>query len=422
MMYNALKRISKDFQLLESEGGSNTNVPDAENENAVINKLDRSVKLDEVDTVTFGLETDDGKIVKVYVNAEQAEAFEKALSTKLGEIDDIEEVLNELSKEYEIVDVEWPDEEDNDDEEKSHEDDGSSALDQRVYGPDNKNGQTEDSFDRNFSSSESTSESLSYGEIATIELMENATSIEGRFTTAAQLMVYHAIIDLGVPEIALARNPYRASIIKGIKHVAEEVKNSAHLKTALKSFIRGSIDFDKEAEEHAASEKSKTVKESDSDISKLSDKDLETQIKNLAVLTPQEPNISFLNKLKKEKADRTKNGVKEDMKININEEQITWEFSSDKENLTITSRQLTATLDSEETEKLIKGINNHEVTVCRDKSEEPAKKFVFSPRGSSVMVKQVGSTDGYLMTSKDIDKMLEVAAPAPSGRGEKSSD
>src|ERR1035437_10835884 len=75
-----------------------------EREQNVMNRLDRSVKLDEVDTITFGLETDDGKIVKVYVKVEQADDFEKALADKLGEIDDIEEVLNELSKEYEIID------------------------------------------------------------------------------------------------------------------------------------------------------------------------------------------------------------------------------------------------------------------------------------------------------------------------------
>jgi len=193
MLFNSLLRLAEDFNLLESEGGSNGNVPIADEdagENEVINKLDRSVKFDEVDTITFGLETDDGKIVKVYVNAEQAEAFEKALAAKLGEMDDIEEVLNELSKEYEIVDVEWPEDTEGkvkDDEEAPN--DGSASLDQRVYGPD-RSGDVEDQND------DSKYESLSYGEDLTLTLLESSSSIESRFTTASQLMVYHAIIDL----------------------------------------------------------------------------------------------------------------------------------------------------------------------------------------------------------------------------------
>ena len=37
-------------------------------------------KNDEVDTVTFGLETDEGEVVKVYVNVNDAEAFESAMA------------------------------------------------------------------------------------------------------------------------------------------------------------------------------------------------------------------------------------------------------------------------------------------------------------------------------------------------------
>ena len=385
MLFNSLKRLATDFELLESEGGSNTNVPNAADdpatlaagEEAVINKLDRSVKFDEVDTVTFGLETDDGKIVKVYVNAEQAETFEKALAAKLGEIDDIEEVLNELAKEYEIIDVEWPEDSEKDEnpEEKEHET-GKAALDQRVYGPDRK-GSTEDSFDRNFSSSESTSESLTYGEEVTLALLESSSSIESRFTTAAQLMVYHAILDLGVPEIALARNSRRADIIKGIKETALNVQKNASMKLALKTFIRRTVDFEKQAEEN--------VKHEEAHVGK------------------SDPYLDGIMKHK---------GVKEDMgKINISEDRIEWTFSTDKENLTIACKAISMTVGSEETEKLIKGINNHAVTVVRDESEDPAKKYVFSPRGSSVLVKQVGSPDGFLMTSKDVEEMISTAAP-----------
>jgi hypothetical protein len=73
------------------------------------NYLDKAHELnDEVDTVTFGMETDDGKVAKVYVNATQADDFEKALADMLGEKDDLEEVVNELASKFDIIDVEWP--------------------------------------------------------------------------------------------------------------------------------------------------------------------------------------------------------------------------------------------------------------------------------------------------------------------------
>ena len=64
---------------------------------------------DDVDTVTFGMELDDGKsIVKVYVAANEADNFEKALSELLGAEDDVEKVINDLADKFDIVDVEWP--------------------------------------------------------------------------------------------------------------------------------------------------------------------------------------------------------------------------------------------------------------------------------------------------------------------------
>lgn len=75
----------------------------------VANYLERAAELnDEVDTVPFGLETDDGDIVKVYVNAEEADKFEEAMKKMLGIEDDIEEAINNLAQEFDIVDVVWP--------------------------------------------------------------------------------------------------------------------------------------------------------------------------------------------------------------------------------------------------------------------------------------------------------------------------
>lgn len=87
----------------------------------VANYLERAGELnDEVDTIPFGLETDDGDIVKVYINAEQADAFEEAMKKMLGIEDDIEEAINKLAQDFDIVDVVWP---------KTEENDSSEVLD-----------------------------------------------------------------------------------------------------------------------------------------------------------------------------------------------------------------------------------------------------------------------------------------------------
>lgn len=88
---------------------NNVNVGDDVTSTDVSSYLNKAHELnDEVDTVTYGMELDDGSIVKVYVNANQADEFEEALSQMLGEFDDIEEVINTLAGTFDIVDVEWP--------------------------------------------------------------------------------------------------------------------------------------------------------------------------------------------------------------------------------------------------------------------------------------------------------------------------
>lgn len=75
----------------------------------VSNYLEKAAEInDDVDTVPFGLETDDGDIVKVYVNADQADKFEEAMKKFLGLEDDIEEAINALAQDFDIVDVVWP--------------------------------------------------------------------------------------------------------------------------------------------------------------------------------------------------------------------------------------------------------------------------------------------------------------------------
>lgn len=85
------------------------NMSDTLTDQDVNRYLDKAHEInDEVDTVTFGMELDDGSVVKVYVNATQADEFEESLSKLLGEYDDVEEAINVLAQTFDIVDVEWP--------------------------------------------------------------------------------------------------------------------------------------------------------------------------------------------------------------------------------------------------------------------------------------------------------------------------
>ncbi len=86
----------------------------------VLSKIDSAQKREYMndDTTAFGLEDDQGNLVKVYVKNDQAEDFENQLAVMLaGQQSDeneeanakeIAEILHELKDKYDIVDVEWP--------------------------------------------------------------------------------------------------------------------------------------------------------------------------------------------------------------------------------------------------------------------------------------------------------------------------
>ncbi len=63
---------------------------------------------DEVDSVGFAIETDDGDIIKIYVNASQEVEFQAEMSKLLGLEGDSEEAINLLAQKYDIIDVVWP--------------------------------------------------------------------------------------------------------------------------------------------------------------------------------------------------------------------------------------------------------------------------------------------------------------------------
>ncbi len=103
-MSKLIKILCEEFGIPQKFAPQNINSVDIINK-----KMDRAKKMEEVDTVAFGLETDDNRIIKVYVKSEQADDFEEALSKELGGTDVIEDVLNKLSNKFDIVDVEFLD-------------------------------------------------------------------------------------------------------------------------------------------------------------------------------------------------------------------------------------------------------------------------------------------------------------------------
>ena len=96
-------KANTSFSLLQNIHGSELTAGDVTNHLHAVDDAD-----DHVDTVAFGLETTDGDIVKVYVNAEEAEAFEQRMSQLLGKIDNIDQAIEELSNEFDIVSVVKP--------------------------------------------------------------------------------------------------------------------------------------------------------------------------------------------------------------------------------------------------------------------------------------------------------------------------
>ena len=228
-MTDMIKQLMGEFGFLKEDADIERNVKD---------QISRAATKDEVDTVAFGLETDDGQIVKVYVKTDDAEKFEQEMAQMLGEIDDIEEALNELSKDIEIIDVEWPEETDaeGDDAEDADpeaddaadgETDGSEVMNSKVYSKKNQ-------------AKEKANEELSYGEELTADLLAEANhhSIANQLSTVNQHLIYQAILHLGVPELALDKSPYRSAILRGIKDTALELAHAPSMRSTLKTFIK----------------------------------------------------------------------------------------------------------------------------------------------------------------------------------------
>ena len=237
---NNLKKLMREFGYLSENTDENEVIQDEVNR-----KLNSASNLDQIDTVTFGLETDDGLVVKVYVAEPDANKFEIAMAEMLGSVDDIEEALNRLDKDINIVDVVWPD--DIDEEDSDDDFDSDEVLDKKVYSKKNLGKEEVKEF-----------KNLTFGQMLSNNLVEGSSgSIADLLQTIPQHLVYEAIINLGVPELALDRSPYRTQIIKGIRATAAEVQKNSQMRVALKTFVKLQISDDSKKEGEKESEKIK---------------------------------------------------------------------------------------------------------------------------------------------------------------------
>ena len=127
---NPYNQRAEKFSLLRDIHGAEISTGD------VVDHLQKvDAEEEAVDTVAFGLETTNGQIVKVYVNAEQAEEFEQKMSQMLGKVDDIDEAIDTLADEFDIVSVVKPGEDDVEDVDANPADDEEKGLENQLDEP-----------------------------------------------------------------------------------------------------------------------------------------------------------------------------------------------------------------------------------------------------------------------------------------------
>lgn len=358
-MRNEEQMLKEEMMSLASEFGFLAE--DVEQE--IADRLSRAEKLDEVETVTFGLETDDDKIVKVFVNAKDTEKFEKIMADCLGSTDSIEEAINKAAQEVDIVDVEWPDDEEDDGEEEAP--DGSEVMDPQVYGKDGEADENKKTKAKKTVAQQAVEEELTWGEKAAMGLYEEHGSVTGRMNTPNQQLVLQAILDLGIPEIALDRSPYRAAIIKGMRQVAQELQANGSAKMALKTFIKKNVDSVKHSKDHEPTHDKKHVKE---DV---------------------------------EPAEDTKvvgaNGIEDEVKTGADG----LVMSESEDGIMMKLGTLTFDLNMEEIERVLKAIVEKATTVVGS--------YTVSPRGSSLMLKKRGAAERMELSPEDVGNFKDMA-------------
>lgn len=203
---------------------------------------------DAVETITFGLETDNDEIVKVYVAVADADEFEKELAKLLGTEDTIEDALNELADKFDIVDVVWPegdeeeaDEEFGDDEdlkvdfdssdeedESSDETEAEDKLNSELKKDDRKDMKKEGSMPLFRSLLGESTEHASLGDNALNHLHDEAA-------TRYQQLVIEVLAGLGVPGNVVSLK--RAIFKRNLRDVGQELMHNSHLRIWMKRLV-----------------------------------------------------------------------------------------------------------------------------------------------------------------------------------------
>lgn len=186
--------------------------------------LDGAAAKDEIDAVTFGLETSDGDLVKIYVAATDADGFEKALSDRFESDISIEDLINGLADDFDIVDVQWPDSSDDSNDEKTASEPprGAESMNDEI----NQDDISEEDIVG--------TDSLSYGQrVAKRMLGESAISGVGNFTVH-QIMTL--LKDIGLPGKVIKDND--AIIYKIIRQKANDVlPTNVSAMTAIRLYV-----------------------------------------------------------------------------------------------------------------------------------------------------------------------------------------
>jgi len=127
-MDTASKTSDVSFNLMRNAINDKTDLDGAD----ISNYLAKAEKLNDIDTVAFAVEISDKKIpIKIYVAAAEASAFEEALASMLGIDNDYEVAINTLAQKFDIVDVIWPEsDEDTWDEESEEPGESDSGSDE----------------------------------------------------------------------------------------------------------------------------------------------------------------------------------------------------------------------------------------------------------------------------------------------------
>ena len=112
-------------------------------------------KAEQVETVLFGLELNDGAVVKVYVDATQADDFETAMADMLGQEDDVVKAINDLADKFDIVSVEWPEGSEQAASQEDHSIDSDAPAEVEAAGDEDNNAPKQSSIRLNFNLSKS---------------------------------------------------------------------------------------------------------------------------------------------------------------------------------------------------------------------------------------------------------------------------